>query len=307
MKALRITITSLTIFCVVGSLSGCAQLQELTKKIPGLGGGKAEKKPDMPAQAPPVSGYWVMAFAMGEQQSKCSFRLEQQGANFAGEGTDDGSNREFTIEEGHIENGQVSFYKAYSPEQAIQFVGTVEMVNDASYKGPWMGGEFIVMANGQEQRGEWEAELQEAAEAQGGPPPGQSALANRRPRQPEQPQQPEQSAPEKAPHLSGKWDVAYEYDFKVIKSKMYLEQNEGILKGHGVDVNTNERFTIDKGWYSFPKITIIRKYVKGKKAASDRNLTFKGEVTYVKSKDYTGPHMSGKTQGGGDWEAQLVR
>ena len=88
---------------------------------------------------------------------------------------------------------------------------------------------------------------------------------------------------------------------------MFLEQEGDRITGHGVDLNTKEKFTIEKGWYHYPKITIIRKYTKGKnQATSTRTMAFKASVSFVNDKDYQGPYMSGKTQGGGNWEAQRV-
>jgi hypothetical protein len=84
--------------------------------------------------------------------------------------------------------------------------------------------------------------------------------------------------------------------------------------GHGVDDN-HERFIIEKGWYHFPKLTLIRKYAKsapikakgktheGKPA---REMTFKADVSWANDKDYQGPYLGGKTDGGGNWEAELV-
>lgn len=88
---------------------------------------------------------------------------------------------------------------------------------------------------------------------------------------------------------------------------MYIEQDGGRVTGHGVDINTKEKFTIDKGWYDYPKLTIVRKYEKAKGAKENRTLTFKAKVSIIMEKDYQGPYLNGKTSGGGAWEAQLIK
>ncbi len=85
---------------------------------------------------------------------------------------------------------------------------------------------------------------------------------------------------------------------------MFLEQDGNKLTGHGIDLNSKEKFVIKKGWYSFPHITIVRQYVSG--SMPGKTMAFKAEVSEVSDKDYTGPYLSGKTQGGGDWEAERV-
>ena len=120
--------------------------------------------------------------------------------------------------------------------------------------------------------------------------------------------------PDKAPDLSGKWEVAYEYKFRTVKSIMFLEQEFDRVIGHGLD-DTKEKFVLEKVFYSYPKITLIRKYqkssekVKGKtkEVGKDRLMTFKGDVSVVNDADYQGPYLRGKTDGGGAWEAQRVK
>lgn len=250
-----------------------------------------------------VDGYWKLAFLFRDKNTyKSSIRLTQQGNTFTGQGTDDADGKPFVIENGSLNGSTVSFQKRYEAgnDPPVQYTGKVEMVNEAGYKGPYMEGKYSVSVNGQEFGDIWQAEIDQtqSTQAQGGqeqPPPDQ--------------QQPEVD-PNRIPHLSGKWECAYESDFKTIKSSMYLEQEGDIVKGHGVDQNTKEKFTIEKGWYHHPKLTLVRKYpeVKGKKGKKPaRTLIFKATVSVIKDKDYDGPYMNGKTQGGGSWEAQLVR
>lgn len=257
-------------------------------------------------QQPPSSdalsldGYWKLAFLFKDKQTyKSSIHLTQQADKFSGQGTDDADGKPFVIENGSISGGTVSFQKRYegSNDPPIQYNGKVEMVNDATYKGPYMEGKYSVLVNGQEVGDIWQAEIdqQQAQSGQEQPPPEQ---------------QQEEPPSDRIPHLSGKWECAYEADFKTIKSSMYLEQEGDMIKGHGVDQNTKEKFIIEKGWYHYPKLTLVRKYaeVKGKKGSKPaRTLVFKATVSNIKDKDYDGPYMTGKTQGGGSWEAQLVR
>lgn len=253
-----------------------------------------------PTEAPKVDGYWKLAFLFKDKQTyKSSIHLTQQADTFSGQGTDDADGKPFIIENGAISGGNVTFQKRYegSNDPPITYKGKLEMVNDPTYKGPYMEGKYVVTVNGQEFGDIWQAEIDQQ-QAQGGqePPPDQ--------------QQPDEPASDRIPHLSGKWECAYESDFKTIKSTMYLEQEGDLIKGHGADLNTKEKFNIEKGWYHFPKLTLVRKYaeVKGKKGAKPaRSLIFKATVSNIKDKDYDGPYMTGKTQGGGSWEAQLVR
>ncbi len=110
------------------------------------------------------------------------------------------------------------------------------------------------------------------------------------------------------PELSGKWTVGYEYNFSNFHSTMYLEQEGSKISGHGIDTESKEKFEISHGWYKFPNLTIVRQYKKGKGLAkSNRQMTFKAQVSYVNGPDYQGPYLNGKTEGGGTWEAELIK
>ncbi len=296
-------------------LSGCSHLKDFIGKVklPGqqrqTGQGTVSAGQIADGSIPDLAGDWVIAYTVGDDIRKAKMQLRQEGPYFAGEGTDDGTGRPFAVDEGQMDGGNIAFYKRYGEANApppVEYAGRLEMVADSNYTGPYMSGQYAVSVNGKAVSGQWEAQLRESR------PPSYTASSGAGGREPQtSPQEVLRSAtetrPEKAPHLSGKWNVAYEYDFKTIKGMMYLEQNKGTLRGHGIDDNTNERFTIERGWYSYPKITLIRKYVKGKNAAASRETTFKGEVSWVKDKSYNGPYIQGKTQGGGLWEAELMR
>lgn len=257
-----------------------------------------------------LGGYWKIAYKLeGKDETfSSSIKLSQNGQRFSGQGTDDHNNKPFNIEQGTVRDGKVIFYKRYdNPSNAdqtpVEYEGTLDLSGN-----PYMSGNFIVALNGQELSGVWEAEQESGGEGQG----GQQQAAQ----QPQEPQKTEQQqpgyipAPDHAPDLSGKWNVGFEYRFKEVQSTMWLEQDKDKLRGHGVDHNTKEQFQIEQGWYAFPKVTIIRKYPahkSGKIAIPEHKMTFKAEVQWVSDKDYVGPYMRGKTDGGGNWEAQLVR
>src|SRR5438045_320696 len=82
-------------------------------------------------------------------------------------------------------------------------------------------GEYTTLVNGQPVKGQWEGQKM----TQQAPPQTSGA--------PEAP--PPTPGSDKPPDLSGKWTVGYEFNFKTIKSSMYLEQDGGKLSGHGVD------------------------------------------------------------------------
>ncbi|HEY9677522.1 MAG TPA: hypothetical protein V6C76_05910 [Drouetiella sp.] len=266
-----------------------------------------------------VAGDWNVGFQFETRTLNSKFHIEQNGQKFSGTGTDDQDGTQFVIENGTINNGQVKFFKKYQGHPPIEYSGKIEIQDDESFHGPYMSGDYSTAVNGKIISNIWEAQMvpagqQQSAQApeqnqgpppdQGGPPPGQN----------EGGPPSDQGRPllsnwpvDRAPHLSGKWDVGYEYNFKTVRSSMFIEQEGDRITGHGVDMSTKEKFVIKKGWYHYPKVTIVREYTKGKnQASSTRSMTFKASVTFVNDKDYQGPYMQGKTQGGGNWEAQRV-
>jgi hypothetical protein len=331
-KLVHFSSTSLIVVSVL--LSGCMQKISLSGKSdstppmhPATTGrrqlltepppGTQNKPPDnsQPAPKPPppdrspskdpvkLTGQWKVGFLYGTKNYTSTINLIQEGNSFHGTGTDDDSNLPFSIEEGTITGQQVAFLKKYSDGKhlPVQYGGSFQTVSDANYSGPYLSGEYELAAHGKPISSVWEAEMVSDEPAPqippGSPQPAAPLTA---------PPSPAPS-PNHAPQLSGKWNVGFEYNFKTVHSTMYLEQNGGKLSGHGSDVNTKEKFVISKGWYNYPRVTIVRKYVKGKGAASDREVTFKATVTWVSESDYQGPYLNGKTQGGGAWEAQLYK
>ncbi|HEY9734119.1 MAG TPA: hypothetical protein V6C89_19575 [Drouetiella sp.] len=262
-----------------------------------------------------VAGDWKVGFQFNTSTLNSTFHLDQLGQTFKGTGTDDQDGGQFTIEKGTVANGQVHFFKQYQGAPPVEYSGKLEIQDDSTYHGPYMSGDYTTASNGKIINNIWEAQMVLPNNGLAQAPP-----SDQQPKQAPPDQSPEQQPPpqpdrsllanwpaDRAPHVSGKWDVGYEYNFKTMRSSMFIEQDGDRITGHGVDLNTKEKFTIEKGWYHYPKITIIRKYTKGKnQATSSRTMAFKATVRFVNDKDYQGPYMSGKTQGGGNWEAQRV-
>ncbi len=239
----------------------------------------------------------MVGFLFGNKNLTSTIDLTQDSATtFHGDGKDDKTDQSFKVEKGTISGTNISFLKNYVDGKSVPVVykGEFQIVDDPTYKGPYLHGDFQVTVKDKTMSGNWEAEQAHEAEAsqpaEAAPPPA-----------------PNSGTPDHAPQLSGKWNVGYEYNFKTVHSTMYLEQDGGKIVGHGIDENTKEKFVIEKGWYNFPKVTLVRKYARTKGGAQERSMTFKATVTWVNDSDYQGPYLNGKTQGGGAWEAQLLK
>ncbi len=274
-------------------LTGCSELSKLT-------GGLIPNNE-------PLTGEWTMGYQSDGQVTKANVKLKQKGEKFVGVGHEEGG-RKFKILNGAIKDGQLTFNKSYveqNPNEAnlvVTYSGTMQMLNDPDYKGPYLTGQYTASSQSGNLSGDWEAQLSNAPKGDSGPaPPAEGPAA------PAPADTGSTISDTKAPDLSGKWKIAFRHNFKIIKSTLFIEQDGGTLRGHGVDNNTNERFVIEKGWYNYPKVTIVRKYTKGKDAASTRSWTYKGEVSIVHDADYQGPYMKGEFQGGGEWEGQQVK
>ena len=310
---------------LISALSACNLLKQATGPANQTNPGQTRPADMNPGQAQatsnlqkadtgnlgPVSGYWQMGYILNDQTYTSHIRITEKNYHFTGEGTDDHNNKTFKVEQGTISDGKVVFYKRYdnpsNKEQTpVEYDGNLDLSGV-----PYMSGTFIVALNGRELTGQWEAEMQKTLD---GKPVsgGQSQPAQKTPQEKPQAQQQTQhfAKPDHAPDLSGKWNTGFEYRFKDIHSTMWLEQHGDKLKGHGIDHNTNEKFTINKGWYAFPKVTLIREYpqIKGKKGVIPAHkMIFKALVEWIDTPEYQGPYMKGKTDGGGNWEAQIVR
>lgn len=313
------------IFLAIFPLLGCNAIKQATKPNPADVRTPGQNPPPTTTSGPanatagqrhgPLSGYWQLGFMLNNNTYTSHVRIVEHNMHFQGEGTDDKTNKAFKIEQGSVANGKVLFYKRYDnpntkDETPVEYTGTIDMSGV-----PYMMGDFVVQQNGRELTGKWEAQLEkkldggDASSSNNQPPPQQAPPPKKDP----PPQQTPAVKPPsgRAPDLSGKWNCGFEYRFKNIHSTMWLEQYGGNkIRGHGIDRNTKEKFVIEKGWYSFPKVTLIRKYpgYKGKKGSvPGHTMTFKALVEWVQSDEYQGPYMKGKTDGGGNWEAELVR
>ena len=248
-----------------------------------------------------LNGMWKIGFRYNGKSGLGSMQIQQNDQNFVGSGKDDDHNATFKIDHGLIKGNEIIFLKRYdsSPNQAVQYHGKFSCLPTENGQRPYMGGDYSVEVNGNLTVGDWEAAKDEVKNA-----PAVAVVKNNEREQSSSEQDAVPSSLKHSPDLSGKWNVAYEYNFKTAHSVMFLEQNSNKLSGHGFDLNSKEKFVINKGWYNFPHVTIVRQYISG--AEPGRTMTFKADVAQVSDEDYTGPYLSGKTQGGGDWEAERV-
>jgi hypothetical protein len=313
------------------SVAGCTGL-----KLPGVGGnGAASSSGAATDEAKPLSmtGKWSVGFKYNNETLNASMTLKQDGSTFEGSGKDEQDGTPFKIEQGQVRGDQVSFVKKYGGALAkvapIQYAGTISTMSGTDYSGPYLKGDYAAKdGEGNTVSNDWDAVIDKPKPVAAAPQPAAAPEAQPErtpePAAPPPPQAPSgETHPDKAPDLSGKWEVAYEYKFRTVKSIMFLEQEFDQVIGHGLDDN-KEKFVFEKIFYKYPKITLIRKYQKtaqtaapakgkgkGKDApkavGSERTMTFKGDVSVVNDADYQGPYIRGKTDGGGTWEAQRVK
>lgn len=310
---------------VVLLLSSCAQVKVPTGAKGGNDSQASSSKPagnSNPEEAGKngmLNGEWRLGYKYNGQTFNASMTLKQKGNSFTGTGKEDETGNEFEIKEGIVRGDQLQFLKRYIGKNAtmapIQYAGTITTANEQNYQGPYLSGDYsFTQKDGQQVNSEWDA-VQDNGAAQAAQAPKQEEQAP--PPQPQAPVEPSQNTikPDHPPDLSGKWNVGFEYQFKTIHSVMFLEQDHNKIVGHGVD-DTKEKFVIEKGWYNFPKLTLIRKYQKGEavkvkgkthEGKPERSMTFKADVSILNDKDYQGAYLSGKTDGGGNWEAELIK
>lgn len=313
-------ILAIVVISAVTLISGCTKIS-LGGKNGGTGGtqtggaGKTTTGGGAPQQqagaAPPtIQGVWKLSFKFGEQELSADMELAQQGDQLAGQGQDE-NGPPWAVSEGTVQGNHVRFSKQYSADRPpIVYEGELKWLQDPQYTGWMMEGNYQTQGpDGKVVSGDWVATPADPGSmpppnSGAAPPPAQQPLTGviGNPREESPP--PDAAAPDgKAPHLSGRYDGEYEFKFKKVKMKMWLEQDNNRVTGHGIDVNTNEKFTIEKGWYAYPKITLVRKYFKGTGAAATREFRFQGKVTNSSA----GPVMKGETEYGGDWTATIVR
>jgi len=280
---------------LVTTLTGC-QSVKLSNQPAHTGGANQGAASDTP-----VAGNWQISYSVGGETRSAHMNISQNGASFQGLGTDDSDQQNFVIDAGAINGKSIRFHKRYHVDEnpnlpPIVYTGNFEMTKGADYSGPYMSGTYKVVKNGQTAEGQWDAEI-----AGGG---GVTAT-------PTHQQAPPPVNSNHRPHLSGKWDAGYEFEFKTVRSSMYLEQDGNKIVGHGMDRASKEAFNI-KGVYKYPEVKMWVKYLPVKasgknKAKGERSLEFRGKASVVNEAEYQGTRMEGKTNGGGMWMAEQVR
>lgn len=249
-----------------------------------------------------LAGPWQISYEVSGEPKSAHVTFNQTGNTFQGTGNDDHDSQSFVIDGGVIQGTKVSFNKRYHYDEnpnlpPLVYVGNFEMANTESYKGPYMSGTYSLTKGGQSIGGAWDAQK----------PGGDGGQA---PAQQETPPPPQQGSAGRQPHLSGKWDAGYEFEFKTVHSYIYLEQDNGKITGHGIDKNSKETFSV-VGTYKYPNVKLIVKYnaVKGPKGKNkpERKLEFRGTAAAVNDAEYQGVRLEGKTNGGGAWMAELVK
>lgn len=282
--------------------SACAALSACqTVKLSGQSG-----SPTAGAAKPidtPVAGNWQISYSVGAETQSAHVNLSQSQNSFQGVGSDDSSQTNFVIDSGTINGKSITFHKRYHVEEnpnlpPIVYIGSFEMVKTPEYSGPYMSGTYKQTVKGQSVEGKWDAQID-----------GGGAVAA--PTQAEQSAPPQQGGGNRRPHLSGKWDAGYEFEFKTVHSSMYIEQDGAKISGHGMDKSTKEAFTI-KGTYKYPDLKMWIKYLPVKasgknKAKGERSLEFRGTAAVVNDAEYQGTRLEGKTNGGGLWMAEQVK
>jgi len=258
-----------------------------------------------PHAPPPINGDWRVSYIYNNEPYESLVTFSQQGKALTGKGED--SAGPFFIASGAVQGTKVKFVKRYADADAskpsVEYAGDLEWEDDEDYRGWRMGGHYkAALSDGSVIDDKWVAISTVAEEAQqsanNAPPPQEEPQPVQQ--QPEQPTTQHSSGNGSHPHLSGMYAAQYQYNFKKIQTKLWLEQDGHHVSGHGVDTNTNEKFVVSKGWYNPPKLTIVCHYTKGQSAAANRELTVRATVS-------NGPSLRGETGFGGNWEARIVR
>jgi hypothetical protein len=284
---------------VAGFTSGCHHISlSGTKGSPGTQPGSDQ------SGGTQLDGDWIITFEYKENAFDSAVTFSQKGDQLAGQGTDP-NGAAFYLQDGTVKGKHVHFSKKYADgdpnKPAVDYDGDIQWSNVEEYKGWEVAGHYKTATG---ETGKWIAVPKDIPQqAQGGgetggeqqaqaPPSGEGSAPTGG--------ETEQAAPGHEPNISGMYEASYNFNFKRIHSKLWLNQDGHQVTGHGVDTNTNEQFVVTKGFYSYPKVTLICKYTKGKSAAANRDITFKAKVA-------PGPQMKGETQFGGGWEAHIVR
>ncbi|MDP3507399.1 MAG: hypothetical protein Q8T09_05375 [Candidatus Melainabacteria bacterium] len=294
-RVARLGLTIIMSSVTVLTLAGCQTVKLSPTTSQPSGGGNA-------AAAIPVAGNWQVSYSVGGETQSAHMNISQSGNSFQGVGVDDSTQGNFVIDAGVINGKSITFHKRYHVEEnpnlpPIIYIGSFEMAKTAEYSGPYMSGTYKVNKNGQLVEGQWDAQIDG----------GGAATATPTTQQPEAPQ----AGSNRRPHLSGKWDAGYEFEFKTVHASMYLEQDGTKITGHGMDKANKEAFNV-KGTYTYPNIKMWVKYLPVKagpksKAKPERTLEFRGKADVVNEAEYQGTRLEGKTNGGGIWMAEQVK
>lgn len=256
------------------------------------------------ASVPPLDGEWELDYEYKDKAYVGNGVLSQQGSAITGSGADQ-TGREWQLE-GQVQGTQVSFQKKYADSAAaIVYTGELKYLESPDYTGWAMEGTY----NSNGASGKWVANPTSPLQAPQAQAPVQAPFQfNPIPTNTQgsgSQTQHDNLGDVKPLDISGKYEVSYQYNFKKISSKMWLRNDGKKITGDGVDIidKTSERFTIPKGWYDYPKVTIHRQYTKGAGAKETRSVIFKATLS-SNGRDIS---MKGETQHGGQWSARLVR
>lgn len=310
-------------------LSSCAKIN---LSGAGKGGGQTATSNPSPAgqqstgtaqtgSPPPVLGDWELDYEFSGNTFMGNVSFAQEGSALAGQGADQ-EGKAWTVENGQVQGTKVSFEKKYQNSQSppIVYSGELKYLEGTDYTGWAMEGVYTSKkSDGQELKGKWVANPLNtpAPEAQAQPAQQQAAQPMGLPFMQQQGQAQKNSAPEhigdvKPLDISGHYEVAYSFKFKKIKSKMWLENDGDKVTGRGYDITekvvtdkkgknpkktaARDEFTIVKGWYKYPNVTLIRQY------KDSRHVEFKAQLS-------SNGHeivMKGETEYGGQWDARNV-
>lgn len=274
------------------------------------------------AGPPPILGDWELDYEFNGNAFIGNVAFAQEGSALAGQGADQ-DGKAWTVENGQVQGSKVSFEKKYQNSQSppILYTGDLKFLESPEFTGWAMEGTYTSKKpDGQTVSGKWvsnplnppapeaQAVQQQPAQASGLPFIQEQAAQQ----QAHKNNEPDHIGDVKPVDISGHYEVAYSFKFKKIKSKMWLENDGDKVIGRGYDItektvtdkkgknpkktSAKDEFTIVKGWYKYPNVTLIRQYKDG------RQVTFKAHL----SSDGRLIVMKGETEYGGQWDARNV-
>jgi len=304
---------------------------------PQQGGGQ----PAQQSNAPPLlDGEWEVDYEFKGDQFVGTVNFAQSGAAVTGAGADQ-DGKEWQVDNGQVQGTKVSFGKKYANSQSppIVYTGELKFLQTADYTGWMMEGTYTAAGpGGSAVSGKWVANpsappVQEAApsaeQAAPSPASGGGFFGANNPAAPSAPRssEPEHIGDARPVDISGHYDGSYNFNFKKVKSKMWIENDGEKISGRGYDVLSNsappkpkpkgkgkekekpvdqgggkENFVIEHGTYKYPNVTLTRQYVKGKGANETRTVVFRAKLS-SNGRDIV---MKGETQFGGTWDSHRL-